>query len=226
MNCIPYISIKKYFRKRWIFSQGIIVSCFSFGACTYPLLIRALTFYYSWHGALLIHAALQLHAIPCCLLLKESKSIFSNNCKLRIISEEMAIDDKTGGIPAKLDETKAPKTEILKPLRKHPLLGLCLLAITMIHAGNATIFTLSPLMGNHIGASKMEGTLLVSIASIINILGRFLFGILGNLDWVNPRIVCGCTGLIGGIFAIALSFVDSYINLALLIGAFAVPQCE
>lgn len=229
MYCIAFISVKKYFKKRWIFSQSIIIACFPLAVSTYPLLIRVLTFCYSWHGALLIHAAIQLHCIPCCLLLKESrakKSISSSNSEHRILSQEMINDDISGRIQVKCDSKKAQFSDTMKPLQKHPLLGLCLVAIMMIHAGNATLFTLSPLMGYHVGSSKMEGTLLISIGSGINIPVRIIIGILGNQDWINPRIVCGCAGLSGGIMAIAISFVDSYMSLALLIAAFSIPQCE
>ncbi|CAD5125481.1 DgyrCDS13694 [Dimorphilus gyrociliatus] len=78
---------------------------------------------------------------------------------------------------------------------------ILLLAMSMSNAGNAAYYVLLPSHAKDLRFSEFQGALLVSVASLADLLGRLIFGFLGDFHWFKLHTVFFTSILCGGLIS-------------------------
>lgn len=111
-------------------------------------------------------------------------------------------------------------------LLQYPSLAVCVLAIVFVQCGNIVPFVLTPLMSDHLGSTKMQGALLVSLIASVSLIFRSLCGHIADRECVKKKILCGCASVLGGCLTALIASANSYGLLAGIIVGISIPSGE
>ena len=325
------MTLQQYFPKRLNLAQGFFFSAFSLSFLTYAPFTRLLVEHFAWRGALLLHAGISFHSLPCFLYMRELKvskeskkpdeeenlsknkpsglkdknpkrqlgieileeplmskpkereSIKFSDTEIQIdcpspayampqtiiqdekhISNGPKMSNSQECIPEKHTKSEIPtdlqisdpkeivtkwqngtdvpmpeivnyntdqatpqedrKKGLCEMFREKPLIILYLIGLPFVQAGNIIPFTLTPLQASQLGASDLQGALLISVAAAVSLVMRTTCGYIGDQRWSHALLMSSMGAVFGGILTALIPLTRSYVQLAVLITIVSVPS--
>lgn len=95
-------------------------------------------------------------------------------------------------------------------------------AISLANGGNSAYYVLLPSHAKDLNFTEFQGALLVSVASMADLVGRLSFGFLGDFKWFKIDIIFFSSMLIGGIISCGIMpFVTNISSILLSTALFA-----
>lgn len=178
------------------------------GYVIWPLATRYLLSNLGWRGAFLIISGILLHGIPIGALLRPVPA-----AKRTYMQHEKSVKERI-------------LTILDLELFKNVNFNIYIIATFMVYAGMIIPYGFMFMNVTEYGIDHTSAALLMSIMGLTSLIGRLVYGWLGDRPWVNRLALQGTTSLLAGGFTTASYWANTYTLLLCYAGAFGVVVCE
>uniref|UniRef100_H2XV23 Major facilitator superfamily (MFS) profile domain-containing protein n=2 Tax=Ciona intestinalis TaxID=7719 RepID=H2XV23_CIOIN len=194
LSVLSFTVIPRYFVKRRMVALGLSQTGSGLGTLALAPLIQILVDFYGWRGALLLLGGLSLNCAVAAALVRPI-----------YLKSDITADPKK----------KNPTAEVLCRVVSKPKLWLASFVLVLVYSGlkGYLSFVIS-FATDVLGTGELEATFLLSIYSLVTMISRIIFGVIGDWKKVSIIWVIVITEFIAGLMIGVAWFIKGYALLA------------
>ncbi|CAC5415058.1 SLC16A12 [Mytilus coruscus] len=210
----PTLSIINfYFDKRRAFANGILTASFGLSSLIYPTLYRKLIDHYGIHGAMLILGGLLLNICVGGSFFRQPRSFMRPSAQIHSPDSKKLLSHTNGGskkskLTFAIDKIIDMFRSYSVALRNKSFLLYCF-AMSFALVGYSSIFMILPPHIQSQQFTKDDAVIVLTVIGATEFFIRFFSGIIIDKQWLSVQTMFILTMFMGGICAIALTFVRS-----------------